>query len=104
MAEPIIWQELAEGESLTDALAASKLFTTEYLQMVATAEQTGTVPEQLDRLSHIFEDDARRSMSRLTAFLSGAVWFFTAAIVVFFIFRIAMIYIGMMNDAVRDIH
>ncbi|MFO0976581.1 MAG: type II secretion system F family protein [Planctomycetaceae bacterium] len=104
MAEPIIWQELAEGESLTDALAASKLFTTEYLQMVATAEQTGTVPEQLDRLSHIFEDDARRSMSRLTSFLSGAVWFFTASIVIFFIFRIAMIYIGMMNDAVRDIH
>jgi type IV pilus assembly protein PilC len=103
MAEPIIWQELAEGESLTDALAASKLFTTEYLQVVATAEETGTVPEQLDRLSHLFEEDARRSMSRLTSALSATVWFFTAGVVVFFIFRIAMIYVGMLNDAVNQV-
>lgn len=103
MAEPIIWQELAEGETLTDALSASKLFTTEYLQMVATAEETGTVPEQLDRLSHIFEEDARRSMSKLTSVLSAAVWMFTAGIVIFFIFRIALIYVGMLNDAVKQV-
>ena len=102
MAQPLIWQELADGETFVDALAASKLFPGEYLQFVATAEETGTVPEQLDRMSHLFEEDAQRSMNRLTAIFSGVVWAGVAMIVIFFIFRIAMIYVGMLNDAVRQ--
>lgn len=91
MAQPIIWEELAAGESITDALTASKLFTMEYLQFVATAEETGTVPEQLDRMSHLFEEDAQRAMKRMTSFASGAVWLVVAGIVIFFIFRLAML-------------
>jgi type IV pilus assembly protein PilC len=102
MAQPLIWQELAEGETLADALTSSKLFPGEYLQFVATAEETGTVPEQLDRMSHLFEDDAQRAMHRLTSFFSGAVWACVAMIVIFFIFRIAMMYVGMLNDAVKQ--
>ena len=101
MAQPLIWEELAAGESITDALTASKLFSTEFLQFVATAEETGTVPEQLDRMSHLFEEDAQRAMKRMTSILSGTVWFLVAGIVIFFILRIAMIYVGMLNDAVK---
>lgn len=102
MAQPLIWQELFEGETLTDALTTSKLFPTEYLQFVATAEETGTVPEQLDRMSHLFEEDAQRSMHRLTAIFSACVWVGVAMIVIFFIIRIAMIYVNMLNDAVQQ--
>jgi type IV pilus assembly protein PilC len=101
-AQPLIWQELAAGETLTDALTASKLFSGDYLQVVATAEETGTVPEQLDRLSHLFEEEAQRSMNRLTSLFSGAVWAGVALVVIFFILRIAMIYVGMLNDAVKQ--
>jgi hypothetical protein len=41
-------------------------------------------------------------MSRLTAILSGTVWVFTAGLIIYFIFRIAMIYVGMLNDAVQQ--
>lgn len=102
VAQPLIWQELADGETLTDALAASKLFPNEYIQFVATAEETGTVPEQLDRMSHLFEEDAQRSMNRLTSIFSGVVWAGVAMVVIFFIFRIAMIYVNMLNDAVKQ--
>ena len=102
MAQPLIWQELAEGETLADALTASKLFPNEYLQFVATAEETGTVPEQLDRMSHLFEDDAHRAMHRMTAIFSGVIWAGVAGIVIFFIFRIAMMYVGLLNDAVKQ--
>jgi len=102
VAQPLIWQELADGETFVDALTASKLFPGDYLQFVATAEETGTVPEQLDRMSHLFEEEAQRSMNRLTSIFSGAVWAGVAMIVVFFIFRIAMIYVGMLNDAVKQ--
>ena len=101
-AQPLIWDELAKGETLTDAFSSSKLFPVQYLQFVDTAEQTGTVPEQLDRMSHLFEEDAQRSMNRLTAFFSAAVWVSVAVLVIFFIFRIFMIYAGLMNDAVKQ--
>jgi hypothetical protein len=39
-------------------------------------------------------------MQRLTKVLSGLVWFLTAGLIVYFIFRIAMIYVGILNDAV----
>lgn len=79
---------MKDGETLTDALTSSRLFPMEYLQVVATAEETGTVPEQLDRLSHLFDDEARRSMNRLTVFFSGAIWLSVVVLIVFFIFRI----------------
>lgn len=103
-AEPLIWDELKEGESFTEALAASQLFPREYLQVVDTAEQTGTVPEQLDRLSHLFDDEARRAMSRMTMLFSGAIWFSVVVLIIFFIFRIAMIYVGTMNDALKMVN
>ena len=87
-AEPLIWEEMKEGETLTDALTSSQLFPREYLQVVATAEETGTVPEQLDRLSHLFDDEARRAMNRLTVLFSGAIWMSVVVLIVFFIFRI----------------
>ena len=86
---------------MTDALTASQLFPTDYLQVVATAEETGTIPEQLDRLSHLFDEEARRAMSRLTMLLSGAIWLCVTGLIVFFIFRIAMLYVGTINDAAR---
>jgi hypothetical protein len=54
-------------------------------------------------MSHIFEDQARRSMSRLTAVLSGTVWVFTAGLIIYFIFRLAMIYVGTLNEANRQV-
>lgn len=102
-ANPLIWDELARGETLTEALTASKLFPVEYLHFVDTAEETGTVPEQLDRMSHLFEDEAQRSMKKLTSIFSTSVWVGVALLIIFFILRIAMIYIGMMNDAVRQV-
>lgn len=102
MAQPLIWQELAGGETLYEALSTSKLFPAEYLQVVATAEETGTVPEQLDRLSHLFEEEAQRSMKRLTSAISMMIWGSVALFVIFFIFRIAMLYVGMLNEAVRQ--
>ena len=103
-AEPMIWEDMKGGETLTDALTSSQLFPLEYLQVVATAEETGTVPEQLDRLSHLFDDDARRAMNRLTLFFSGAIWLGVVILIVFFILRIAMIYVGAINDGLKMVN
>jgi type IV pilus assembly protein PilC len=99
MADPIIWDALQQGETFADALTISQLFPAEYLQFVYTAEESGTVPEQLNRMSHVFEEEATRALQRLTRIFSTAVWVFVAGMIVFFIFRIAMFYVNQLNSA-----
>ncbi|MFM8476613.1 MAG: type II secretion system F family protein [Planctomycetaceae bacterium] len=102
-AAPFVWNDVADGETLADAFRNARVFPEEFLQVVATAEETGTVPEQLHRLSHIFEDQARRSMRRLTAVFSGAVWLFTGGLIVYFIMRLALLYVGVIQDGLNNI-
>lgn len=103
MAEPYIWEELNQGESFADALASSQLFPIQFLQFVETAEQTGTIPEQLDRMSRHFEEDANRALHRLGAIFSQVIWFLVAAMIIYFIFRIVyLVYIGPLNAAAKE--
>jgi type II secretory pathway component PulF len=98
-----ICRRVNEGDDLATALRASRLFPIDFLSMVEVAEHSGTVPEALHRLSPQFEDNARRALAALTVFLGWLVWGIVAAFIIFFIFRIALWYVGMINDAVRAI-
>lgn len=100
-AEHDICQAVLQGDTLTESLAASQLFPEEYVEMVAVAEQSGTVPEALHRLSPQFEDDARRSMKALTRAAGVALWLTVAVFIVMFIFRFAMWYVGMLEGALE---
>lgn len=98
---PMVTALIMEGEDLSTALDETGLFPREYLELVRVGEATGTVPETLERISPQLEDQARRSLSMLTAVLAWVVWAMVAAIIIFFIFRIAMMYVGLINDAVN---
>lgn len=100
---PFITSAVMEGASLTDSLAESRLFTDEYLEMVSVAEESGTVPEALHRLSPQFEEDARRAMKTLTRAISVMVWLFVAGFIVFFVFRFMLWYVGQINKALEGI-
>jgi type IV pilus assembly protein PilC len=97
-ATPGICELVKAGQPLYDALAASNLFPADFLQMVQVGETSGTVPEQLHRLSPQFEDQARRSLSTLTAVFGWSIWLAVAMMIVFFIFRIFTWYIGLINE------
>lgn len=96
---PRIWRDVASGESLARAMQRTKLFPGEYLEMVETAEETGTVPEMLDHLGPQFEEDARRALKALTSGLAWAIWAMVAVFIIVLIFRVATLYIGMLNEA-----
>jgi type IV pilus assembly protein PilC len=102
-AYPEVWRMLQAGESLGDSLAATKLFPEDYIQMVHSAEVSGTVPEMLDHLSPQFEEDARHSLQALTTGLAWAVWVMVAGFIIFMIFRIFSFYIGALNSALQGI-
>jgi type IV pilus assembly protein PilC len=102
-AYPEVWRMLQAGETLGDSLAATKLFPEDYLQMVHSAEVSGTVPEMLDHLSPQFEEDARLSLQTLTTGLAWAVWVMVAGFIIFMIFRIFSFYLGALNTALQGI-
>lgn len=102
-AAPYVRQRVLEGDELSEALDFADLFPEDFLEMVKVGENSGTVPEALQRLSPQFEEQARRSLHTLAMALGGAIWLTVAVFIVFFIFRIVMlVYIGPLNEALRD--
>ena len=99
---PFVTSAISEGEDLSDALRETGLFPIEYLELIRVGEASGTVPEVLERLSPQLEDQARRSLSAMTAVLAWVIWGLVASVIIFFIFRIALMYVGLINDAVNQ--
>ena len=97
-ATPRVVSAVESGESLTDSIAASGLFSNEFVQMVHVGETTGTVPETLNRLSPQFEDQARRTLRAMAAAAGWGVWCLVAAFIIFLIFRIVLAYLAKLNE------
>lgn len=99
---PHIWNDIHSGDTLTEAFRNSKLFPEEFLHFVDTAEVSGTVPEAMKRVSHNFDEEAHRALQWLTALAARAVWALVAMMIIFFIFKVAMVYINLLNGAAAD--
>ncbi len=98
---PQIWREVESGEPLAWAMRRTQLFPGEYLEMVETAEETGTVPEMLDHLGPQFEEEAQRALKAMTSTLAWVIWAMVAVFIIVLIFRVATLYVGMLNEAAR---
>ncbi len=98
-ATPTMNDKIGNGATLHQAMAVTGLFPQDFLEMVDVAETSGTVPEMFQRNSAIFQDKARRSLQALTAVLGWLVWVGVAVIILYFVFRVAFWYIGMIQDA-----
>lgn len=101
-AAPQIIAMVMEGEEFADSLAATELFPKSFIEMVRVGESSGTVPETLQRLSPQFEDQARRSLVALTMALSGVIWAGVALMIIILIFRLAIFYRDMIDNALND--
>ena len=103
VALPEMWRMVKEGETLTDALAATNLFPKEFLHIVDTAEQTGTVPEALDRMSKTFDEDAHRAMTRMTNIMAAVIWGIVACFIAFIVISFFMNYVAQINELSKGI-
>lgn len=97
-------RDINQGETLTETFENSGLFPIEFIQTVYVAENSGTVPEALHRLSPQFEENARRSLRTLAAVAGWAVWITVAGFIVFFIFTVIFWYIAQINGALDMIN
>ena len=89
------------GDTLAGGLRSMNLFPDPFLHLVEVAEMSGTESESIDHLAVEYEERAKMAMRTLAGVASAMVWLTTAGVLVFFIMRLAMQYIGGINDALE---
>jgi type IV pilus assembly protein PilC len=87
------------GEDLAEALARSDVFPRDFLDIVATAEEGGRVPEVMRHQADYYEEESRRWMTILTRATSWGLYLCIALFIIFLIVRIYGGYIQQINNA-----
>ncbi|HEY8505955.1 MAG TPA: type II secretion system F family protein, partial [Gemmataceae bacterium] len=79
-------------------LTRSGVFTEEFLQSLNIAEETGQIPEVMERQEKNYREEAARRLSALTRSASFGVWMIVAIFIIIAIFRIASIYFNALGS------
>jgi type IV pilus assembly protein PilC len=98
---PVMEDALLAGDRLTEAMARGRVFPEDFLNIVATAEEGGRIPEVMAQQAQNYEEEAERRLALLTKAANFAVWLFVAALIIMAIFRIFGIYINAINQLAR---
>lgn len=99
-AAPAVVDEIQNGAEVHEALAAHVALPSDFLDALEVGERSGRLPEYLGRLSTQYEDRARHAMIAINVVAGFAVWGLVALLIVMMILRLAMFYIGQINEAV----
>lgn len=89
------------GEEISQAFAETRAFPRDFLDSLEVGERSGRLPETMAVLSDQYQDQAQRALAALTVLAGFAVWGIVAIIIIIMIFRLAMFYIGTINDALQ---
>jgi type II secretory pathway component PulF len=84
---------------LHEALQTSGLFHADFIDMVASGEEGGRVPEMMRHLAEQYQDETKRRMTMLTGAAAGVIGVGVAGFIIFFIFYFFINnYLGMINN------
>ncbi len=89
---------IRSGDDVTTVLAATRLFTDDFIAIVATGEESGRLPDVMKHQAKYYEEEAERKLSVLTKLTGFGVWAAVATLIVIAIFRIAMLYVNTINQ------
>jgi len=84
---------IEQGATVREALESTRLFPRQYLEIVEIAEESGSLSERLNWLAEHHADRAEFSLGALVTALGWFIYAAVAAMIIFFIFRIALGYI-----------
>jgi type IV pilus assembly protein PilC len=99
---PAMQDAVRGGDDLTTALTNSGLFSDEFLTVVATAEESGRLAEVMKQQAKFYEEDAELRLSVINRMAGFGVWAFVAILIIFAIFRLAMSYIGLIDQTMQS--
>lgn len=92
---------ISRGGEIHEALRGAGSYPNEFIDAIEVGEQSGRLSESLMKLSKNYEDRARAALNALTVVAGFLVWGLVALVLVMLIFKLAMFYIGMINNAAQ---
>lgn len=95
---PRMRKSLRKGASLTEIFEREPYFPPEFLDLLGSGEESGTVPEVMDRLAERYQEQSEIELQLLNTALGWVVWCSVAAMIIFFIFRIFSNYVRLLNE------
>lgn len=96
-----IQQHIRRGDSFHSAFAATGVFSQDFLDAVHVGEETGRLDQSMATLSRQYEEQGKVVMRSVAIFGGVLVWVLVAAFIIFFIFRIAFFYFGLLDDVIN---
>jgi type IV pilus assembly protein PilC len=98
---PAIDAEIAAGSSIYEAFRQVGGYPDEFLDTLATGEQSGKVVESMGLLARQYQERARLAIATLATLAGWVVWLIIAAAIIFLIFRIFGNYLNTLNNALQ---
>jgi type IV pilus assembly protein PilC len=92
-----VQEQLRDGEKVSVALASVHLFPKEFINILATAEHTGQIPEVMRHQTEFYEEEASRRLVLLTRVAGFGIWLIVACLIIWVIFRMFSMYLGLLD-------
>lgn len=96
-------RDVQRGREISEALADTRVFPTDFLDALEVGERSGRLPETMRLLSEQYEDHARRALATLTMLAGFAVWAGVALLIAAVVIRLFMYYVGTINGLLDEI-
>jgi type II secretory pathway component PulF len=94
----VIEEAITAGREFHEALRETELFPDDFVNSLEMAEMSGTHAESLERLAEDYRIRAQTSAKVLTYAATVAIWVLFALVILFFIVRFFLFYLGMITD------
>jgi len=98
-----IQRDIENGLSLVEACERTKAFPYEFLQLLDTGEESGSMTEMFGRLGRIYFERAELALRAMARALSVLIWITVAGVMIYFIITLAMTYISRLNQAFQSL-
>ncbi|MEW4561331.1 type II secretion system F family protein [Bremerella sp. JC770] len=95
-------QGLIDGEEIHDVLRRTRSFPADFLDYVETGEISGRLTESMDKLAESYQEKSKAALRTITVIGGMLVTMLIFGILILLIFKFAMFYIGILNDAIEN--
>ncbi|MEM1068537.1 MAG: type II secretion system F family protein [Planctomycetota bacterium] len=97
-------KSISGGASLAGAIEATKLFPPDFIGRIEISEFSGTDAESMEYLAKEYDERAKTAIRVLSGIATVLIRVTVILVFVFFIFRIASVYIGALQNAASPIN
>jgi type II secretory pathway component PulF len=98
---PDVERTIARHGEFHAAFQEAGVFPVEFIDILRIGEMSGSVGQAMERLTREYESRARLLGNSLTVVFGFAVWGMVALLILYFIFQLAMQYIGILERATQ---